>query len=353
MDDNNLKNVNENKAEENVVPGNYGECESNIVEYSGTIDASFLCKISDLPNSVVIQNFYVTGKNVGNKIYVTQRDGGNYYLNRYNITSNLQYLYANFQDRMRIENGGHGSTLDLDLNNNFVIGTCDNYVDGIHYSKDLGIVAYSTNGINNNSINRITGIECANHSGTNINNVTIKSVLAALTVNKKKILVYGRANQYAQFSIYDYDVFKAELSTSGKASFKNNGTLSKNCSFFATQKNSNVVAVNYFQGIALSNAVNNVHSIYIVSRNEGAGRELVITKLLANKNNETLTVSKSLKINLPYGNKSNNMILSTINYEIEGVHVIDESTLYVGISEAGVKGNKNNAYLLSISRSNF
>ena len=85
----------------------------------------------------------------------------------------------------------------------------------------------------------------------------------------------------------------------------------------------------------------------------GAGRELVITKLLANKNNETLTVSKSLKINLPYGNKSNNMILSTINYEIEGVHVIDESTLYVGISEAGVKGNKNNAYLLSISRSNF
>ena len=28
-------------------------------------------------------------------------------------------------------------------------------------------------------------------------------------------------------SIYDYDVFKAELSTSGKASFKNNGTLSK------------------------------------------------------------------------------------------------------------------------------
>ena len=100
-------------------------------------------------------------------------------------------------------------------------------------------------------------------------------------------------------------------------------------------------------------AVNNVHSIYIVSGNEGAGRELVITKLLANKNNETLTVSKSLKINLPYGNKSNNMILSTINYEIEGVHVIDESTLYVGISEAGVKGNKNNAYLLSISRSNF
>ena len=68
-------------------------------------------------------------------------------------------------------------------------------------------------------------------------------------------------------------------------------------------KNSNVVAVNYFQGIALSNAVNNVHSIYIVSGNEGAGRELVITKLLANKNNETLTVSKSLKINLPYGNK--------------------------------------------------
>ena len=128
-------------------------------------------------------------------------------------------------DFMTIENGGHGSTLELSHKNGsdvyFLIATNSNIVNNTVYSNQLGIIKYEAGAtIKNANIKRIKGIKYANTSGKEFCSA-INSAVGALTPDKNKILIYARATGIVQYSLYDYADFKNSLSTS-PATFQNN-----------------------------------------------------------------------------------------------------------------------------------
>ncbi len=271
-------------------------------------------------------------------IYVTQQDNtGTYYISRCNLN-------GQFMDFMTIENGGHGSTLELSHKNGsdvyFLIATNSNIVNNTVYSNQLGIIKYEAGAtIKNANIKRIKGIKYANTSGKEFCSA-INSAVGALTPDKNKILIYARATGIVQYSLYDYADFKNSLSTS-PATFQNNTKLK--CNYSCTQSGSSIVLPNgQFQGIDISNLKSNIYSIYIASGNQKIGNDLIISKMDYNINTKTLVYKKSVHISLFQG-------AFTDKYEMEGIHLINDSEIYIGL----VGNDKKQAYICSIKTSSF
>lgn len=350
MDDNNLKNVNENKAEENVVSGNYGECEMVYSVWdnpTNNVASSLKYTITGLPLNRAIQNFYIGSDN----IYVTQQDGkGNFLIEKCALTG----VYLN---HMKINNGGHGSTLEYShtsLNGDiyFLIST-HKYYDSTqdrYYANQLGIVKFEVNeinGINSDSIKRIKGIKYANKSLNGFCD-EIKSAVAAITTNRNKILIYARAtSKKVQYSMYNFEEFKSQLSTV-PATFQNNKNLK--CEWSCTQENDNIILPNEdFQGIDISNQQNGIYKIYIASGNQAKNKSLIIVRIDYNINQNTINYKSSAKVLLPAALFAGD---SKREFELEGIHLVNNE-LYIGVSPAGEGVDKTKAYICYVSASDF
>ncbi|MCI8748684.1 MAG: hypothetical protein HFH67_12610 [Lachnospiraceae bacterium] len=106
------------------------------------------------------------------------------------------------------------------------------------------------------------------------------------------------------------------------------------------QNSSNCVLPNgSFQGIDIANEGDTgKHAIYIASGNQVNDKELVIARVSYDVSASTLTYKDNVGINLS-GN----------NNELEGIHVINSSTLYIGIAKHNSNGKTN--FIYSVPRS--
>lgn len=342
MNKNNVQNhVTENTSTENNFFEQNNSNESTTSSWDdpniAILTGNYKYKITGLIQSRPIQNFYVGST----YIYITQQDNtGTYYISRCNLN-------GQFMDFMTIEDGGHGSTLELShkdgSNVYFLIATHTNIVNGTIYSNQLGIIKYEAGKtIKNIDIKRIKGIKYANSKAEGFCD-EINSAIGALTQNKNKILIYARASGKVQYSLYDYATFKNSLTTT-PATFQNNTTLKNACNFSCVQEGASIVLPNgQFQGIDISNLKNNIYSIYIASGNENIdNKPLIVSKMDYNISTKTLVHKQSAYINL-------NPITFTEKYEMEGIHIISDSEIYIGI----VGSNKRQAYIFSIKTSYF
>ena len=295
-----------------------------------------------------MQNFYVDSSYV----YVTQHMGdGNVRLNRCSITGSGTATYI---DHMTLTNVGHGSTLENYTYNGkkyFLITTKSNMIvntvtgDTNYYSLQIGRIQYSPGStIDNQQITRFCNLNYANMTNTRF--ADVERVNAALTTSGDKIMLWVRSSSNTiQYSVYDFDTFNLQLDNvengTKLAYFSNNSVMKNACEYSVVQNGSNCVLPNgSFQGIDLANlGSTGKHAVYIASGDENTNKELVIAR-----------VRYSVGAQLTYMDNVA-ITLSGNNNEIEGIHVINTKTLYIGIAKHNANGKQN--YIYSVPRSSI
>ena len=312
------------------------------------VTPTLLYKITNLPSSRAMQNFYVDSSYV----YVTQHMGdGNVRLNRCSITGSGTATYI---DHMTLTNVGHGSTLENYTYNGkkyFLITTKSNMIvntvtgDTNYYSLQIGRIQYSPGStIDNQQITRFCNLNYANMTNTRF--ADVERVNAALTTSGDKIMLWVRSSSNTiQYSVYDFDTFNLQLDNvengTKLAYFSNNSVMKNACEYSVVQNGSNCVLPNgSFQGIDLANlGSTGKHAVYIASGDENTNKELVIAR-----------VRYSVGAQLTYMDNVG-ITLSGNNNEIEGIHVINTKTLYIGIAKHNANGKQN--FIYSVPRSSI
>ena len=312
------------------------------------VTPTLLYKITNLPSSRAMQNFYVDSSYV----YVTQHMGdGNVRLNRCSITGSGTATYI---DHMTLTNVGHGSTLENYTYNGkkyFLITTKSNMIvntvtgDTNYYSLQIGRIQYSPGStIDNQQITRFCNLNYANMTNTRF--ADVERVNAALTTSGDKIMLWVRSSSNTiQYSVYDFDTFNLQLDNvengTKLAYFSNNSVMKNACEYSVVQNGSNCVLPNgSFQGIDLANlGSTGKHAVYIASGDENTNIELVFAR-----------VRYSVGAQLTYMDNVG-ITLSGNNNEIEGIHVINTKTLYIGIAKHNANGKQN--YIYSVPRSSI
>lgn len=258
-----------------------------------------------------------------------------------------------------MSNGGHGTTLEEISNSpssmSFLISTGNLVYENKHYPIELGLLNFNilypqTIYVNGNNIPRITDVNYANKD--NINAGTIRSVAAALTPDKTKLLIYARlnGNNKVQYSIYNFNVIKDILKKYTKSTFQNNASLKAACEFSAFQEGENIILPNNnFQGITISNKTNNTYSIYIASGEGNNNKKLIVSKITCNvnavNNSDKIKHASSRKVVLPVSitNPTGTPTGERL-FELEGIHIID-NRLYIGTSRHGSSEVKDINYI--------
>lgn len=313
---------------------------------STTISPTLMYQINNLPSTRAIQNFYVGSQYV----YVTQHMGnGNVRISRCTITGSGT---ATYKDYMTLTGVGHGATLERYTYNNkeyFLITAKSNETingDGntVYYSLQVGRIEYKANTtLDNLKIARFCNLNYANKANTRF--ADVERVNAAITTSADKILLWVRSSSNSiQYSVYNFNTFNSELDkvegNNYLAYFSNNTTMKNSCEYSVVQTSSNCVLPNgSFQGIDIANLGNTgKHAVYIASGNQNNGKELVVARVRYDVGS-SLTYMDNVGIALSGGNN-----------EIEGIHVINSSTLYIGVAKHNANGSKIN-YIYSIPRS--
>lgn len=287
-----------------------------------------------------IQNFYVAG----NFIYITQKGPeygtdedkkGSVYLSRYALSGST----AAYKDEMQLMGVGHGQTLEMYTYKGetyFLFACGDNAVGKkVHWSTQIGRIQYKANSVlYNKNIKRFTYLAYANKSGESFG--SLLRMDAALSSDKKTLLIWKHNGKKQQFSGFDFDTFNAVLSASNSnaVSFKGNTKMKKACTFTFDDRKKSLGLPTSIQGLEISNKANGLHSIYICSGTEDRDRKLSISRFnSAGDKKATVTLSHN------FGKYM----------EIEGIHISGDN-LQIGLCH--VDGDfKSKQYIFTVPKS--
>ncbi len=285
-----------------------------------------------------IQNFYVAS----NYIYITQKgpeneDGtkGSVYLSR----CKLKGKTATYIDEMQLIGVGHGQTLEMYKYKGetyFLFACGENKVGSTCWSTQIGRIQYKANTkLKNKDIKRFTYLAYANKSAKSFG--ALHRLDAALSSDKKTILIWKHNGTNQQFSGFNFDTFNAVLSASKSTSvsFKGNTKMKKACTFTFDDKNKNLGLPSSVQGVEISNKSDGLHSIYICSGTE-------------NKDGDRLSISR---FNSAGVKKSKRYISHKFgkHMEVEGIHISGDN-LQIGLCSTK-KGDKSIQYIFAVSKS--
>lgn len=189
--------------------------------------------------------------------------------------------------------------------------------------------------LENRNIKRFTYLAYANKSAESFG--YLLRMDAALSSDKKTLLIWKRGNGNQEFSGFDFDTFNAVLSASksNTVSFKGNAKMKKACTFSFNDKNKKLGIPTSVQGLEISDKSNGLHSIYICSGTENnIGGKLSISRFnSAGVKKSTICVSHKLGKNM----------------EIEGIHISGDN-LQIGLCSTR-SGEKSTQYIFAVPKS--
>lgn len=288
-----------------------------------------------------IQNFYVGS----NYIYITQKTGdGGIYLSRCALKGST----ATYKDEMKLINVGHGQTLEMytykgqtyflcacGLNTSEKNDAEKKNKKPMYWSTQIGRIQYKAGSqLRNRDIKRFTYLAYANKSAKNFGK-TLR-IDAALSSDKKTLLIWKRSDEKQQFSGYDFDTFNAVLSASNSntISFKENKKMKEACTFTFDDKNKNLGIPTSVQGLEISNKANGLHSIYICSGTESGKVKLSISRFnSAGDKKSIVTISHK------FGKYM----------EMEGIHISGDN-LQIGLCSRN-NADKSTQYIFTVPKS--
>ncbi len=287
--------------------------------------ATLAYTLKGLPLGRAVQNFYVGPVN----IYATQRVDGTTYLNRLKIQGNE----AIYQDRMVLENCGHGQSLDCFSYNGqdyFWIGCKSDAVTSAPtdycWSLQIARIKYEAGKTYDyTDLNRLSYMNYANKTATSLGTTYRVACGGNSTYTIFRIQT---TNGNVTWSIYDTAKLNALLDASKSVSMK---TATSACKYSFTQTSSTVVRPNgSFQGVDLST----YSRIYTTGGGEGD------VPMMAKMNNAG-TYLKLAKIT------------NVGNHEIEGVQYRDHRLYFLILPTTVSSEKKNNQQIWYLNESVF
>ena len=287
--------------------------------------ATLAYTLKGLPIGYAVQNFYVGPVNV----YATQRVKGTTYLNRLKIQGNE----AIYQDRMILENCGHGQSLDCFTYNGedyFWVGCKSDAVTDAPtdycWSLQIARIKYEAGKTYDyTDLNRLTYMNYANKNATSMGTTYRVACGGNSTYTIFRIQT---TNGNVNWSIYDTAKLNALLDKSKSVSMKD---ATAACKYVITQTSSTVVRPNgSFQGVDLST----YSRIYTTGGAEGD------VPMMA-KMNHSGTYLKLAKIT------------NVGNHEIEGVQYRDHRLYFLILPTTNSTEKKNNQQIWYLDESVF
>lgn len=285
-----------------------------------------------------IQNFYVAS----NYIYITQKGPenekktkGSVYLSR----CKLEGKTATYIDEMQLISVGHGQTLEMYTykGETFFLFACgENKAGSTYWSTQIGRIQYKANTkLKNKDIKRFTYLAYSNKSAESFG--ALHRMDAALSSDKKTLLIWKHNGKKQQFSGFDFDTFNAVLSASksNTVSFKGNAKMKNACTFTFDDKSKNLGLPGSVQGLEISNKSDGLHSLYICSGTENIdGDRLSISRF-----NSAGVKKSKVYISHKFGKYM----------EIEGIHISGDN-LQIGLCSTK-NGDKSTQYIFTIPKS--
>ncbi len=287
--------------------------------------ATLAYTLKGLPIGYAVQNFYVGPSNV----YATQRVKGTTYLNRLKIQGNE----AIYQDRMVLENCGHGQSLDCFTYNGqdyFWVGCKSDAVTDSPtdycWSLQIARIKYEAGKTYDyTDLNRLTYMNYANKNATSMGTTYRVACGGNSTYTIFRIQT---TNGNVNWSIYDTAKLNAMLDASKSVDMRK---ATAACKYVITQTSSTVVRPNgSFQGVDLST----YSRIYTTGGAEGD------TPMMA-KMNHNGTYLKLAKIT------------NVGNHEIEGVQYRDHRLYFLILPTTNSTEKKNNQQIWYLNESVF
>lgn len=284
-----------------------------------------------------IQNFYVTS----NYIYITQKGPenkdkkkGSVYLSRCKLNGKT----AIYKDEMQLISVGHGQTLEMYTYKGetyFLFACGENKVGSTCWSTQIGRIQYKANTIlKNKDIKRFTYLAYANKNAQSFGK--IHRMDAAVSSDKKTILIWKSNGTNQQFSGFDFDTFNAVLSSSksNTVSFKGNTRMKNACTFTFDDKGKNLGLPTSVQGLEISNKADGLHSIYICSGTENGKVRLSISRF-----NSAGVKKSKVYVSHKFGKYM----------EMEGIHISGDN-LQIGLCSVN-NDDKSTQYIFAIPKS--
>lgn len=298
-------------------------------------EAKLQYTLTELPISTAIQKCYITDE----AIYVTQRKNSDTYLSRCVLEENGNTAVC--QDRMILENFGHGQTLEgYEYNGKtyFWISCKANTAYTERWSMQIGRIQYEPEKTitNYTKICRLANLNYANKDMTSFGSV--KRVDAALSDDGTKLILWVQ-NTFngIQYSVYDTSVLnqlldEKELEPSKYVSFEKNGVLKAACleSFEQIYADERLLPNGSFQGMECANDM----SIYVCGGKGGETPGIVVMS----KDSSGYEYTSMVSISSPD---------FTAQTEIEGMQLKGD-LVYLGICGHDLKAEEQ--YIYSISR---
>ena len=287
--------------------------------------ATLAYTLKGLPLGRAVQNFYVGPSN----IYATQRVDGTTYLNRLKIQGNE----AIYQDRMVLENCGHGQSLDCFSYNGqdyFWVGCKSDAVTTAPtdycWSLQIARIKYEAGKTYDyTDLNRLTYMNYANKTATSMGTTYRVACGGNSTYTIFRIQT---TNGNVNWSIYDTAKLNAMLDASKSVDMRQ---AKAHCLYNITQTSSTVVRPNgSFQGVDLST----YSRIYTTGGAEGD------VPMMA-KMNSSGTYLKLAKIT------------NVGNHEIEGVQYRDHRLYFLILPTTVAAEKKNNQQIWYLNESVF
>lgn len=312
---------------------------------NNSVNASLFAeiKVDNNGDGHAMQNFFYCNDN--GYLYITQHNKGDMTISKYYVQRGMsEYRYI---DSMKIEDAGHAQTLEqfnYGGKTYFLVSLGVNEVGGMFWSKEIGFVEYQPGTtLKSNTLKRCVDFRVGYGSGD------IKRVDAALSSDKSQIVIWKKDNQNKiEISGYYFDDFKKLVfGATSSNPFVSIRKLKKVYSFNNQMNDSSVKFPGSFQGIDVSNMVDNVSSIYIAS-----GKEAINDA----EGNIPLTITRyNSKGILKKANQINYLGLNPYK-EIEGIHIEGHSLQFGLVPAPAYKGgtvDKDTQYLYVVDKDLF